>query len=270
MRRHIICIAVVAALATAAVAGPISLPLGQVAKLKFTNFENIIDTNNNGIFGDKGDDIEGILFVTSVGTIANPNQMNAQLATRELTGYFHISIVGGGLVGPFPQHLDFALSDSSDKIELYVGTGATKNWTAGSGTATDIAHATDGALWAGVYSSDFYQAVGDVASASSGDTVNTNFANLGVNNSGYNFIPQFFFPLTGDPTAHTYLGTFYADVKAEAFFKSRLFAPSTAAGWAFRSEDPMYFWAVPEPGTLLLLGAGIAGLGLIRLRRRRS
>lgn len=269
-KRAIICVAVVALIATTAAAAPIILPTGQVAKLKFTNFENFIDANNNGILGDVGDDVEGILFVTSVGTISNPNLNNAQLATRELTGYFHLSIVGGGLLGPFPQHLDFAIANANDFIKLYVDT--TPDWTAGSGLATDIANATDGNLWASVTTAapGFYEGVGDVASAASGDTVNTNFANLSVNNTEYKFIPQFFFPLTGDPTAHTYLGNFHPDHKVEAFFKSRLFAPSTAAGWAFRSEDPMYFWAVPEPGTLVLLGAGFAGIGLLRLRRRRK
>jgi hypothetical protein len=256
----------VALMATAAVAVPITLPTGEVTKLKFTNFENILDSNKNGILGDVGDDIEGILFVTSVGTITNPNLYNAQLASRELTGYFHISIVGGVVGG---NHVDFDLSDSADKIELYVGTGATKNWTAGSGVATDISNASDGALWAAVYAdpNGWYEAVGDLVGS---DFVNTNFANLGVNNTGYTFLPQLFYPLTGDPTAHTYLGNFHADHKVDAMFKSRLFSVGVAPGWYFRSEDPMYLWVVPEPGTITLLGVGIAGLGLLRLRRRRT
>lgn len=256
--------AIVALLATTAVAGPISLPIGEVAKLKFTNFENVLDTNQNGIVGDVGDDVVGILFTTSIGTIGVPNLLNGQLASRELTGYFHLSIVGGVAGG---NHVDFDLVDSNDMIELYVD--FSKDWTAGSGVATDIANATDGALWAAVYAdpNGWFEGVGDLVGA---DFVNTNFVNLGVNNTGYTFLPQFFFPLTGDPTAHTYLGNFHADHKVEAMFKSRLFAPSTAANWSFRSEDPMYLWSVPEPGTIVLLGAGIAGIGLLRLRRRRK
>jgi hypothetical protein len=260
----------VALMATAAVAVPIVLPVGQVTKIKYTNFENLVDANKSG-FVDAGDYVEGILFGTSVGTIPVPNLLNAQLGSKEITGYFRLTIVAGSLTGSFPQQLDFGLIGPNDKLELYVGTGATKNWTAGSGVATDIANATDGALWMAIYpNSGWYEGVGKAASSSSGDTVNTNFGNLGVNNSGYFFQPQFFFPLTGDPTAHTYLTVFHADHMVETMFKSRLFNPSLAAGWAFRSEDPMYFWAIPEPGTIVLLGAGIAGLGLLRLRRRRS
>jgi hypothetical protein len=272
-KKAFICLAVVALFATTATAVPITLPTEQVAKLKFTNFENVVDNNKNGII-DTGDDIIGILQVTSIGTIGSPNLYNGQLGAKELTGYFQISVVGGSVSGPFPQHVDFALQ-SGDFINLYVGTGATKNWNPGvGGVANDITEASDGLLWASVTSAapGFYQAVGDTsAPGGSGDTVNTNFANLTVNNTDYVFIPQLFSTLgIGDPTAHTYLGTFFPDVLAEVFFKSRLFVPSGISNWQFRSEDPMYLWAVPEPGTFVLLGAGIAGIGLLRLRRRRK
>lgn len=241
---------------------PIQLPTDQVTKMKYTNFENFIEQNQTpGV--QAGDAVAGILQLTSVGTIGQPNLLNGQLVTKEITGQFHLTIVGGSVA---TNHLDFGLTGPGDFLRLYVGQGATYNW-----DPTNIATATDGNLWLEVNASTFYEGVGDITGPASGETFNKNWANFSVNNSGYWFTPQFFGALTGDPTAHTYLGPVHGDHLVDTLFNSRLFVPSGVSGWAFRSEDPMYVWAtIPEPGTLGLLGAGLLGIGLAYRRRKKS
>ena len=266
-KKVFICLAVVALCATTATAVPVTLPTGEPTVMKLRNFENILDTNGNGVFGDVGDDLEGIIIFTSIGTIGNPNLLSAQITggNLEVTGYFKLSIVGGVAGGP---HADFAIQ-AGEGIWAYYDTSPDWSPGAASNAATDIMNATDGMLWVSVTPTapGWYEGVGDIVGP---QLVNVNFANLTVNNSGYKFLPQLFGALVGDPTAHVYLGNAHADHKVDVMFKSRLFAPSGANGWAFRSEDPLYLWVVPEPGTFVLLGAGIAGLGLLRLRRRRK
>lgn len=269
--------------ATTASAAPITLFDDQITKLKFTNFENVIQGTNPGndpLAIDAGDVFTGILRVTSISNISGSQDLSAQLLTTELTGHFQVSVVSGllpmtlGAAG----HLDLALN-SGDFINLYYDTNL--DWNPTSGTL-GVAEATNGNLWASILGGgSFYEGVNDTTEATiftPATSINRNWANIDVNNTGYTFIPTLFGVPTGEPMVHytdvNSNGTFdlgidvlHGDHLVDVFFASRLFTPSGIDGYAFRSEDPVYVNAIPEPGTFLLFGSGLVGLGLAARRR---
>lgn len=264
--------------ASTASAAPITLFDDQITKIKFTNFENVIqgtNTGNDPVAVDTGDLIIGILKVSSISNISGSQDLSAQLASTELTGHFQLSVVGGfapAVLGP--GHLDFGLN-TGDFINLYYDT--TPDWNPASGTL-GVAEASNGLLWASILGSS-YEGINEtnVDPFLGTTSVNRNWADIGVNNTGYSFIPTLFGGPTGEPTAHykdldnsgsfTAGDVIHGDHLVDVFFVSRLFAPSGVPGYALRSEDPVYLNAVPEPGTFLLFGSGLVGLGLAARKR---
>jgi hypothetical protein len=265
--------------ASVATAAPITLFDDQITKLKFVNFENVTqgtNTGNDPLAIDTGDVFTGILNVEAITNISGAQDLSAQLASTELTGHFQVSVVGGFLPTTLGAsgHLDLALA-SGDFINLYYDTAP--DWDPTSGTL-GVTEATNGLLWASILGSS-YEGVNDstVIPFGASSSVNRNWADIGVNNTGYSFIPTLFGVPTGEPMGHykdldnsggfTLGDTVHGDHLSDVFFASRLFAPSGVAGYAFRSEDPVYVNAVPEPGTFLLLGSGLVGLGFAARRR---
>ena len=77
---------------SSASAAPIELFTDQISKLKFVNYENLRDLNQNSII-DAGDVFYGILNVEAITNISGSQDLSAQLVTKELTGFFSISIM---------------------------------------------------------------------------------------------------------------------------------------------------------------------------------
>jgi hypothetical protein len=241
----------------------ITLPTGGIARLDYIGFETFHDVNGNGVV-DAGDFFDGIILVTSITNASGTVDLSSQLATRELTGHFRFTVIGGSSLA---GHFEFGLT-AADFFQLYVGTGPTKNWDP---TAADaVARATDGDLWAAVLPGVFFESVND--RLPNGATLNRAWMNLTTNNTGYDFTPEPFPTLLGlDPT-HTYLGEMKGDNVVQAFFENSVAGPSTVPGFTFSIFGSVFVEAnIPEPSTLALTGLGLLSLlGYAWRRQKRA
>lgn len=260
-------------LAGPAEAKPVTLLEGAITKLKYVNYEDWLDINVPGGDGviNAGDKFEGILKVESITNVSGSVSLSAQLGAKEVTGSFRISVVGGAIVPGGSGHVDLALVPG-DFFRFFVGTGATKNWDPAAGDA--VARATDGVLWADILPGTFFEGVNDTIIFPFSFSLSKNWADITTNLTEYTIVPLLYpevIPLPG-AAPHTFLGVpHFAGHVADTFFTSHLTFPSDIPAWDIKSEDPLYVFAVvPEPATLLLLGAGLFGAGLIARRRSRK
>lgn len=148
------------------------------------------------------------------------------------------------------------LSGNETKGVYYSGS----NWSVTGDVAADIASiAGNGPAWAtfGINGGDDY---GQVGVSYIGNTEIVRVAAYGLSAIqspvGVTFVP-------GD-----YLGIGNSDDLAgiASIFKNT--NPATNSGWQFVSSDPIFFKAVPEPGTLTLFAGCLALGGVLALRRR--
>jgi hypothetical protein len=88
--------------------------------------------------------------------------------------------------------------------------------------------------------------------------------NLTTNNTGYTIVPELWKETSG------VVGNYGSHV-SDLYYESQLsfVAPGSNADgvWQFKSEDPGYLYATPEPTTLVLFGLGLLfGAGAIKRR----
>lgn len=240
-----------------------TLPTYEPAKLKFNNFEKWTDVNGSG-WVDAGDIITGIFDVTTISNVTGSN-ITWQPVPDELTGYFRLTVAYGSMDPALGAQAAFTLGPT-DVIASFYDT--TRDWDP---TAPDaIARATDGDLYFAILGADLIEGLS--TDFMPGQTQMNWWADLTANGTGYTFLSQLWpevlgigafphpvpFPPYFHPGGHT----------SELYLEGSLYTYGLY-GWDFRSEDPAYVWAIPEPGTILLLGAGLIGLGVLRRRMRK-
>lgn len=230
---------------------PITLLTCVITKLKFVNYERLTHGTNpgndlNAI--DVGDFIEGILKVESITNIPGDIDLSTQLLTTELTGHFKLSVIGGG---PIPVnlsgtgHLDFALL-SGDFINLYADT--TPDWNPNNSDGMAIARATDGILWASTQPGTFFEGINETVQNPVQFSITQDWANLTINNTGYQISPLLYPESIPAAPVHTYMGVphlggHFVDAYFTSHLTSNLPIPPGQVGWDYRSEDPVYMFA---------------------------
>lgn len=252
-------------LASSAYALP-SLLTNQVTKMKFVNFENWVDNDGDDMIS-AGDDFYGIFNLTSIGDVGGDPLKTTWTygGADEITGSFHLS-VGDDFGSPLPPFsppaselkLQFTM-DSDDFITFYYDT--TPDFDAKQSVANATADAEDGVVWFDISPGDYIDGYNVTSTTNSN---NYNWADMTVNNTGYGIIPMLWKETLGSSNA---LGSYVADLYFET--KLEYLDPTNPANeyknWMFKSEDPVYLYAVPEPNTLLLFGFSLLGFaGIVR------
>jgi hypothetical protein len=283
-------------LASTALASSIPLFTNQVTKLKFTNYEQLIDNNGNGVI-DAGDQFKGILTVTTVSNVASNNVLWTNGGSDELTGSFQITVASvtnasDGSSASLPTdiappagsdiYVNFDMSNTAatsstgiaDHLSMYYD--STPDFSADTSSeisvSNDIANAENGNLWLEVLGTDYIKGINETTHTTS---TNYNWANLTTNDTGYGITSQLWPDTAG-------LAGLFGSLTTQIYFQDFITAlipsidpvnnPSYAydTGWTYRSEDPLYLRAVPEPATMTLFGLGLLFGGASIKRRRNS
>ncbi len=209
-------------------------------------------------FGGTGLDSNGL---PQQGTILyySPAQRNGLTSRDDLYGL----VSGGGDISSFSGTwggVSELYYDSSADLNTLMGTDPS-SWVEGNPSRDAFPGATDGNLWlSGVFLE--LNAMG-VESAPKGAVYMIEFITGANNASGYGFINVF----DGSVASRVDYSAFAPFVDA-TFATTVNLNPDGSEGWQAVVNDPIRFEAVPEPGSLLLLGTGAWLLG--RLRRRRN
>lgn len=263
---------------------------------QFFNYENIIKTNAAGdsevmLPGETFDltsydyDFIGVYTLSGLKTSSGSPTWGAD-QNSELTGAFKYSLgstettqyeVFAGVYVPAIK-LNFFIDEAdNDFIELYyddtpdfnIGTtGTAFNPIDAGQMATNTGASNDGDLWLGLYSNtnllSSYSYLLPATNPADSKIFNYAWFNPDVfNQPGVELVPQLW--------PNLYLDNPNNDpIESEIYMESEINLANNAEIplFTYHSDDPMMFYATPEPSTILIFGFGLIGFaGLVRRRQ---
>ena len=257
-------------LASSAYALP-TLLTDEVTKMKFTNYENLIDIDESGSIT-AGDKFFGIITLTTISDVDSTGDSVTwtNAGEDEITGIFTLTVDSVQTTdgsGELPSNLVLGTTESAfltftmedgDGITMYYDDGTGIDFIAQGDILTSIASATDGVVWISISSEDYLDGY-NVTNYSTSS--NFNWVDITENNTGYNIISMIWKDTLGSVNP-------YASIESDLYFETKLeFLTSTDYEWAYKSEDPVYLYAtaIPEPNTMILFGIGLLSFaGIIR------
>jgi hypothetical protein len=253
---------------------------GVLNTLKVEFFENLYNSDGT-VDGDQvadvGDFLVGIFRVVQVDSI---NGQWFQSGTDQLTGVFAQEVASVG--GSFPNAelsfvtpntatinaVNFANVGGAGTFNIAMPTGAMfavyetgGGFTQFGDAATGVAAAVNGSL----YLSMNLDAAGDLSEGRLAYTLSgpdgTSFGVYSIldNNTGFTFAQV------------TEFGTALGDLTGQAVVTADFDTNSGSNAWLIRGDDPIRLLpqsVIPEPASMLMLGMGMGGLGLVRRRRK--
>lgn len=149
----------------------------------------------------------------------------------------------------------FSSQDIADQVVMKLFTDTATPLTNAGTEAQSIASATDGSLWMNLSLDGGYwwsSAIINPDGLATGDTLATNWFGFNLADGG---------AITSLPDINDPLETRY-DTDVDIYGNSKI-TKQPVGPWSYESNDPATL-ATPEPGTFLILGAGLLGLAAFR------
>lgn len=247
--------------ATPAQAFSFLTPWNGPVEIKFINWEQETPGtgNGNGVIDAVGEQLDGILKIKTISAADSGSTLlwydgkdgeeltgafygytAAKINVQLLTGQLEIDFTGG--------FMDVYLDNTPDFSATYPGTGVTDGLLFLSTAGTTGIHSFDNP----------FTLAYDESTTTLHSTLNALTTPFSGNGTGY-------LEITGGAYASLFQTDTFGAGK-DLYLNSDFSAPGID-GWPVKSNDPVIGTVVPEPGTLLLLGSGILGLGLVGRKR---